>query len=162
MSLEVPAIPVLIDAPQAVDDSCSPFDRIAIVLGGAALGAGIGFAITMTVGVLDPTRSALYGAPIYLVALYLAYGGWRDEADLGTLRAIPPAFLLAAVAVWPVTVLLSPGSAPPLWPLTVLGLSAVRVLTESSRSHSVFRSSWLIVFTTILAANQAMQALVGA
>ena len=71
------------------------------------------------------------------------------------------AFLFGAVALWPAAVLLAPQSAPPLWPISVLALLSVCVLIESPRSHSVFRSSWLIVLTTILAANQAMEALVG-
>lgn len=161
MSVEAPTIPALPDAPLAVDDKCSPLDRIAIVLGGSAAGAGLGFIATMTTGVLDPHAAAIYGAPIYVVSLYLAYGGWRDAAELGRWRSAAPALLFIAVSAWPAAVLLSPEVAPPVWPVTVLVLSAISVLTESARTHSVFRSSWLISLTTILAANQATQALLG-
>ncbi|WP_395644958.1 hypothetical protein [Terricaulis sp.] len=147
--------------PQAVDDRCTLFDRVSIVLGGTALGAGVGFFITMTTGALEPRTAALYGAPVYLFALYLAYGGARDAADIGRVRAVLPALLLLAVSAWPAAILLTPLDAPPVWSMAVVSLLALTVVTESSRTHSVFRSSWLIVLTAILSAQQALQAALG-
>lgn len=149
------------DLPAAVDDRCSFIDRVGIVLGGIALGAGLGFFITMTTGVLEPRTAAMYGAPVYLLALYLAYGGARDAADIGRWRSFLPGLLMLAVSAWPAAVLLTPLDAPPVWSMAVVALLALTVVTESSRTHSVFRSSWLIVLTAILSAQQALQAALG-
>lgn len=161
MTHDATAIPTLADAQRPVDDACPPLERIALVLGSAVVGAGIGFVVTMTTGLIEPRTAAIYGAPIYLIALYLAFGGYRDATDIGGWRAIAPTLLFSAVALWPAAVLLSPEVGPPVWPVTVALLLSVCVLTESAHTHSVFRSSWLILVTTILAANQAIQDLLG-
>lgn len=149
------------EIPQAVDDRCSLFDRFSIVLGGIALGAGLGFFITMTTGVL-PVRTVLtYGAPVYLLALYLAFGAARDASDIGKWRGLLPTWLLISIAFWPAAVFVTPLDAPPVWSFVVVTLLALTVVMESSRTHSVFRSSWLIVLTAILSAQQALQAALG-
>lgn len=161
MTHDTTAIPTLVEAQRPVDDACPPLERIALALGSAVIGAGIGFVVTVTTGLVDPQTAAVYGAPVYLITLYLGYGGYRDATDVGGWRVIAPTLLFSAVALWPAAVLLSPEVGPPVWPVTVALLLALCVMTEFPCTHNVYRSSWLILFVAILATNQAIQDLLG-
>src|SRR5690242_9190095 len=82
-----------------------PLERVAIVLGAAAIGAGIGVALTLGLGRLDAWMVAACAAPVFMAAVYLTFEGLRESITTKEWAAAGLILvLLAGLTAWPLAV----------------------------------------------------------
>jgi hypothetical protein len=140
-------------------------ERLALLLGGAGLGAIGGFSLAMSLGYLNLVSIALIGAPLLVAALHLAS---RTLTEAISLRAYGCATATvmhsAALLAWPMTALLTPLSPMNFWMAPIVAGSALIMFAScwQGPSRAVYRLSMQAVLVGAVTAHQGLMLVMGA
>lgn len=128
-------------------------ERIAVLLGGAALGVAAGIGAALSLGRVGWWPIAV-AAPVFLLAAYMAVCTFRDAVDR---RAIGCSIAAALVAVsllaWPAVGLFFPMSAPQFWiaPAATFGSMILLASCWTGTQGAVYRLSGEAAFVCMIA-----------
>lgn len=142
-----------------------PLERVAIVFGAAAVGAGLGVALTLGLGRLDTWMVAACAAPLFVAALYLTFEGLRETLSTKEWAAAGLILLLlVGLTAWPLAVFFAPPSNLTYWvgPVATLSLLATFIVASAGVPMRVYRAGALAMIIAVMAANQGLLTALGA
>jgi hypothetical protein len=140
-------------------------ERIALLLGGAGLGAMAGFGLAMSLGYLSILNIGLIAAPLLLLALHLTSRTLTEAISLRAFGcATATALHGAALIGWPMAALLSPISPLAFWMAPVVAGSALIMFAScwQGPQRAVYRLSLQAVLVGAVTAHQGLMFVMGA
>jgi hypothetical protein len=157
----------LVETPlkRAPDASFDRGERIAILLGGAGLGAMAGFGLLMGLGYLSLLNTALIAAPLLVLALHLTSRTLTEAIQLRSYGCATAAVLHgAALLAWPMAALLTPLSMLNFWMAPAVALSALIMFAScwQGRQRAVYRLAMQALLVGALSAHQGLMLVMGA
>ncbi len=117
-------------------------ERLAILLGGAAVGMLTGLTSALALGRVG-AWPIVVGVPLFVFALYLAVATVRDAFDRRAYGcAAAGGLVVASMLAWPVTALFYPMSAIMFWtaPFAAVGSMALLASCWSGAQSTVYRT----------------------
>lgn len=134
-----------INAPAAAVQAPGDFrrdERLAVLLGGAALGLLAGLMSALALGRVG-AWPIVFGAPLFVFALYLSVATVRDAFDRRAYGCAAAAgMVVASMLAWPVAALFYSTSALMFWtaPLAAVGSMALLASCWSGAQPAVYRT----------------------
>ena len=122
--------------PVRSDDDFHRAERIVVVAGASLLGALIGAASAIVSGQIAPWMMLVWGAPVYVLALYFAVATLHDGLERNALGcAIAATMHVAALFAWPLVALVHPTMSLPFWYAPAIAFSALIMFASCWGGH---------------------------
>jgi hypothetical protein len=140
-------------------------ERIALLLGGAGIGAMAGFALAMALGYQDVLLVAAIAAPLLALALHLTSLTLTEAIQLRAYGCASATVLhAAALLAWPMTALLTPLSPLTFWVAPAVAASALIMFAScwQGQARAVYRLSVQALLVGAVAAHQGLMLVMGA
>lgn len=140
-------------------------ERLALLLGGAGLGATAGFSLAMSLGYLSVLSIALIAAPLLVLALHLTSRTLTEAISLRAYGCATATVLHgAALLAWPMTALLAPLSPVTFWMAPVVAGSALIMFAScwEGSPRAVYRLSIQAMLVAAVTAQQGLMLVMGA
>lgn len=159
------ALPISTTADEAPRTDFMRGERLVVLMGASALGAVIGFAVTLTMGRVDAWVMALIAAPVLGLALHMTIAT-LSEAFASRAYGCATACILHVFALmaWPATALFSVASAPIFWIAPALAMSSLVLFAScwGGGTRAVYRTSVQAALVAAIAAQQGVAVMFGA
>lgn len=130
--------------PVRTDDDFHRGERVVVVAGASLVGALLGAALALTTGQVAPWMMLLWGAPVYVLALYFAVATLHDGINRNFWGcAIATTLHVASLFAWPLVALLHPTMNLPFWYAPAIAFSALIMFTScwGGQKRVVYRAS---------------------